>query len=154
VLLAKAAVSVMATIVAMLVVEVVSFLIGALILDGRGVDVKLRHQDVAALVGEIALAVMLTLLGYGLGLLIRNSPATISILILWPLLLESLVRVVLNAAGVHNQTPWLPYQSAILLGNPDPDPGDPGRLHNVLYLGTIVVVCVIFGLFLNERRDA
>ena len=43
-----------------------------------------------ALIGVVLLAVGLTLLGYGLGLLIRNSAATICLLLLWPLIAEGL----------------------------------------------------------------
>ncbi len=154
VLLAKAIVSLLATMVLATIIELVSFGIGAGILSGRGADIALRPSDKAAMASAVLLAGMLSVLGYGIGLLIRNSPATIAVLILWPLLLENLVRAVLSAAGVSNQTPWLPYQSAITMLNPSTDSGDPSRLHGALYLGTIVVVLVAVGIFVNERRDA
>lgn len=154
VLLAKALVSVLTTVALAAIIELVTFGIGAGILTGRGADITLRPSDKAAMASAVLLAGMLTLLGYGLGLIIRNSAATVAVLILWPLLLENLVRLVLSAAGVGNPSPWLPYQSAITMLNPSADSGDPSRLHGVLYLGTIVVVLVALGIFINERRDA
>jgi ABC-2 type transport system permease protein len=154
VLIAKASISLLGTLVLAAVIEAVTFAIGAVILNGRGGDVSPSGTEKAAMLGAVVLAGMLSLLGYGLGLLIRNSPATVAILILWPLLLESIVRVVLSAAGIENQTPWLPYQSALQMANPDLDSGDPSRARAGLFLGILVVVFVVVGTFVNERRDA
>ena len=136
------------------VVELITYAIGAAILRGRNASVTLDGTDKAAMVGAVVLAGMLSLLGYGLGLLIRNSPATVSLLILWPLLLESIARGVLTAAGVQNPTPWLPYQSALQMANPDLGDGDPTRVRAGLLLGIVVVVFVVVGVMVNERRDA
>ena len=108
----------------------------------------------AAMIGAVVLAGLLAMLGYGLGLLIRNSPATVAILILWPLLLENIARGVLSAAGVEDPTKWLPYQSAISMANPDPSEGEPSRLQGGLYLGAVVLLFIVVGIFVNERRDA
>ena len=49
----------------------------------------------AALFGVVLLAIGLTLLGYGLGLLIRNTAASICVLLLWPLIAEGLIAALL-----------------------------------------------------------
>ncbi len=154
VLIAKVGVTVATTLVFAAIVEAITYLAGSIILSSRDADVTLTGSDRAALLGAVILAGLLSMLGYGLGLLIRNSPATVTILILWPLLLENIARGVLSAAGVDNASPWLPYQSAINMANPDLAPNDPGRLQGGLYLGAVVLVLIIVGLFVNERRDA
>ncbi len=154
VLLAKAFVTAVSTLVFAALVEFLTFILGSVILSSRDADVKLDGSDKAALLGAVVLAGMLSLLGYGLGLVIRNSPATVATLILWPLLLENIARGVLGAAGIENQTPWLPYQSAISMANPDLAPEDPSRLQGGLYFGAVILAFVIAGLFVNERRDA
>ena len=154
VLIAKAVVTVVATLIFAAIVEFVTYLAGSVILSGRDAEVTLAGSDKAAMAGAVVLAGLLSLLGYGLGLIIRNSPATVAVLILWPLLLENIARAVLAAAGIENQTPWLPYQSAISMANPDLGSGDPSRLQGGLYLGAVVLVLVLIGLFVNEHRDA
>ncbi|MEO6126043.1 MAG: ABC transporter permease [Ilumatobacteraceae bacterium] len=154
VLLAKAIVTLVSTLVIAAIIEFVTYLVGSLIISSRNADVVLDGSDKAALIGAVVLAGLLSMLGFGLGLLIRNSPATITLLILWPLLLESILQGVLRAAGVEDPTPWLPYTSAILMANPDLNSSDPSRLHGGLYLGSVVIGLIIVGLAVNKRRDA
>ena len=59
-----------------------------------------------------------------------------------------------TAAGVDKPTPWLPYQSALQMANPDLDPGDPSRFRAGLFLGVIVIAFVVIGIIVNDRRDA
>lgn len=153
-LVAKAGVSFVACVVYAAVIELITFGLGSAILNGRDADVELSGRDKAAMVGLVALVGLLVLLGFGLGMIIRNSPATITTFILWPLLLESIIHGVLSAAGVDNPTPWLPYQSAFTMAKPDPDPGDPGRLRAGLFLALIVLALLVIGIAVNERRDA
>lgn len=154
VLLAKAIVTLLSTLVISAIIEFLTYMVGSVILSSRDADVVLDGSDKAALLGAVILAGMLSMLGFGLGLLIRNSPATITLLILWPLLLEGILQGVLSAAGIEEPTPWLPYQSAILMANPDLSSQDPSRLHGGLYLGSVVIGFIIIGLAVNKRRDA
>lgn len=154
VLIAKAVITLIATLAMAAVIAFFTYLVGSLILSGRDAEVTLSGNDKAALLGVIVLSGLLALLGYGLGLLIRNSPATVTILILWPLLLENIARAVLSAAGVEDPTPWLPYQSAITMAKPDLDLSDPGRVQGGLYMAAVVLAFILIGLIVNERRDA
>ena len=154
VLLAKAIVTCVATMTFSAVVELVTVTIGSLVISNRGGHMHITGSDQAALFGAVVLAGMLSLLGYGLGLLIRNSAATVAILVLWPLLLEGIVGAVLGVAGVDNPRPWLPYQSALRMANPDLAAGDPNRFRFGLFLAVVVLVLVIIGMVVNDRRDA
>jgi len=154
VLFAKAVVSLVTCVVFTVIVELVAYLIGWLILNARDSEIHLTGVDRAAMAGLVALSGMLVLLGFGLGMIIRNSPAAITTFILWPLLLESIARGVLSAAGIDNPTPWLPYQSAFTMINPDPDPGDPYRARAGLFLGVIVLAFLVIGTIVNDKRDA
>jgi ABC-2 type transport system permease protein len=154
VLVAKGLVSVVTLTVYAAITELITFAVGSLILNARDGHVQLSGQDKAAMLGLVALVALLILLAYGLGMIIRNSPAAITTFILWPLLLESIARAVLNAAGVDNPTPWLPYQSAFTMANPDPGSDDPGRVRAGLFLAVIALAFLIIGTIINERRDA
>ena len=44
---------------------------------------------------------IVSLLGFGLGMMIRNTPAAVAVLILWPLVVENIVLAILSAAGVE-----------------------------------------------------
>jgi ABC-2 type transport system permease protein len=154
VLLAKAAVALVTTMIFATIVMLVSYVVGSIIFKSRGAHFTLNGVNTAAMIGLVVLCGLLAMLGYGLGLIIRNSAATVTVLVLWPLLLENIARIVLSAAGVKNPTKWLPYQSAIGMAAPDRADTDPSRLQGGLYLGSVVLAIIIIGVFINERRDA
>ncbi len=154
VLIIKGAVAVVVSMVFVIIVMLVSLGIGLAIFNGRGAHMSFNGDSRAALVGLIVLSGLLSLLGYGLGLIIRNSAATVTILVLWPLLLENIVRLVLGAANVQNPTMWLPYQSAIVMTATERGQDDPSRLQGGLYLGAVVLALITIGIIINERRDA
>jgi len=109
----------------------------------------------AALVGVVLLAIGLTLLGYGLGLLIRNTPATICVLLLWPLIAEGLIAGLLTAVGAENATKWLPYSAGISMAVVDGAGEDTlGRVAGGVYFFVWVLAVLAFGLFTARRRDA
>ena len=86
-------------------------------------DAPISLSDVPAgaapLFGVIVFAGIVSLLGYGLGLIIRNTPASVAVLLVWPLVVEGLVAALLGAIGVDHPAKFLPYNSGIQLGNPD-----------------------------------
>jgi ABC-2 type transport system permease protein len=108
----------------------------------------------AALVGVVLLAIGLTLLGYGLGLLIRNSAATICLLLLWPLIAEGLVAGLLSAVGFENAIQFLPYSAGFNMAVTDPDPEAFGRVTGGLYFFAWVIAIVVLGFVSARRRDA
>ena len=154
VLLAKALITCLGTIVFSAVVELVALTIGSVIFNNRNADIHITGSDKAAMVGAVVLAGMLSLLGYGLGLVIRNSAATVALLVLWPLLLEGIIGAVLGVAGVDNALPWLPYQSALRMANRELGDGDPSRARAGLFLAVVVLLLAVIGIAVNDRRDA
>lgn len=153
VLVVKAIVALVSALVFAAVVAVVCVVVGPAILGSRGAPQHLESHHWSALLGVVLLAGLLALFGYGLGLLIRSSPATVVVFVLWPLLLEGLIALVLRVAGVDDPIRWLPYQRAIQMANPETD-GDHGRWAGGIYMGVVVLVIIAVGIFVNERRDA
>jgi len=150
-LLAKPVVQIVIATVLTTVIVVVSYVVGgAIATDPTSLD----DGAGAALVGVVLLAIGLTVLGYGLGLLLRNSAATICLLLLWPLIAEGLIAGLLSVAGAEGAVKLLPYSAGFNMAIVDPDPDSFGRLGGGLYFFAWVVAIAVFGLIRARRRDA
>jgi len=159
VIIAKAIVTVLVAIVVEAVVVAACYGIGSAISSSRD-----RHIDLAdapngkpAIVGVILFAAIVALLGYGLGLLIRNTPATVAILVLWPLVAEGIIGALLNVAGVSHPFKWLPYNAGINIANPSSDISSAeqlGRVAGGLYFLAVTAVVTALGAIATSRRDA
>jgi ABC-2 type transport system permease protein len=156
VFVAKAIVSVVFGVVVATVAVTLSYVVGSVLLNGRDADVALSGDDgsLATFFGVIVLGSLLALFGYGLGLLLRNGPAAVSIIILWPLLIENIVAGVLTVAGVDDPQRVLPYSSAFALVIPDADNAPGGRIFGAVFFGLVTVALVVAGIVVNSRRDA
>jgi ABC-2 type transport system permease protein len=133
----------------------VSYLIGYGLLSARGAeDLKLFDSDgtVAVLIGMPIFFVLLSMFGFGLGLLIRNSPAAVAIAILWPIVIENVIALSVGIAGVDDPTTVLPYLGSVALVTPEADFAN-GRVGGALYFGAVVTVLVGVATFVNTRRD-
>ncbi len=155
VFVAKAIVSVLFGLVVGAVAVTASYIVGSVLLNGRDGDVALSGDDgsLASFFGVIVLAGQLALFGYGLGLLLRNAPAAVSIIILWPLLIEGILSGVLSVAGVDDPQKFLPYTSAFALVIPDSNDAPGGRIFGGLFFGLVALALVIAGIVMNNRRD-
>jgi ABC-2 type transport system permease protein len=126
-------------------------------LDGDGWRVVAGWAPVFAISAIIALSV---------GMLIRQSAGAISIVLLWPLIIEGLFALIPTAGP--KIVPWLPFQAggAFTSGLTDQADGSgPFRFANgdvahpspvgglLLFLGYAVVIWLLALFFLN-RRDA
>lgn len=159
VIVAKAIVGTIVTTVVMIVTWGLAWLVGSLLLTGRGGSVSLSAADgptqqVASLV---ALAVIVSWFALAIGALIRNSPAAVVVVLLWPLLIENLVALALGLAGVDGAFKWMPYQAAI--GAIGGSPGGPGadsldRPWAQLYFAAWALSLLVAGVLLDRRRDA
>ena len=151
-LLAKPIVQVGLAVAVTLAIVVSGWIAGAAIGDGE----QALDDDgaVPAMIGVVALAIGLVLLGYGLGLLIRNSAATVCILLLWPLIVEGLVAGLLTAAGAEGLIRFLPYSAGFNMAVIESDPDSFGGVGGGLYFFAWVVVILALGVVTARRRDA
>ena len=108
------------------------------------------------LVGVIALAMLLMLFGYALGLAVRSTPLAICILLLWPLVVEGIIAGLLEVADRSELQRWLPYQAGFqLIAGDDPVNSDSlGPVGGGLWFGFWIVLLLGFGLWRTHRRDA
>lgn len=154
---AKMIVAALVAIVVQTVVVVVSFVAGAVLLDARGAEVDVSGQlggVLPALVGMVAFSSIMAWLGLGLGLVVRATPAAVAILVLWPLLVESLIGAILVAAGADDAFDWLPYAAGFGLIALDPGGQPLGRIGGGLYFAAWTLAVVGAGAVLAQRRDA
>jgi ABC-2 type transport system permease protein len=102
----------------------------------------------------IALSVLVSLLGMAIGTLTRNPPSAVTVLVLWPLLLESLIGGLLSLIINDQIFDWLPFQTglnALLLEDSDMDFG---RWGSVGYFGLWILGLILFAHTVFKRRDA
>jgi len=164
VVLAKGAVVV---VTAMLIDTVVLFagLLGANAVlptrtDGTSLDLLGEPGLQAMLIGSVVLAGLAALAAYGVGMLLRSTPASVAMFILWPLLVEGLVGGVLIAITKDtNVMRWLPFQSGFQLGNLGSGFGGEGdvgfsRVVSGFYFGAVALGLSLLGTLSVQRRDA
>jgi ABC-2 type transport system permease protein len=134
----------------------VAWFAGSLILSARDQAVALGDDGVLpSLISVVVLAASVTLFGLGLGLIIRNSPATVTTLLLWPLLIEGLLALVLGLIGWDDADKWMPYQAAINATAGDESTLDMlGRPMGLVYFAAVTTALVMIGAALDQRRDA
>lgn len=157
VLIAKAVVIAVFAAVAEALVVVLCYALSSAIANSRGASLSLSGQTEAraALIGVVVFAVIVSLLGFGLGMVIRNTPAAVAVLILWPLVIENIIFLILSAAGVDNPRKFLPYTSGFGLGSPDPATHEAlGRIAGGVYFGVVTAAVAAIGAIVTARRDA
>ncbi len=158
VLIAKGVVIAIFAAVAETLVVGFCFALSSAIASSRGVSVSLDGQPDAraALIGIVIFAVIVSLFGFGLGMVIRNTPAAVAVLILWPLVVENIIIAVLSVAGVDNAVKYLPYISGIRLGDPEASASSDGlsRLAGGLYFAAFATAVAVVGGIITARRDA
>ncbi len=156
VFVAKALVLAVSAAVIGLLVGVIAYLAGATLLKARGAEDLAYFADdgtMQVLLGIPMLFVLLAMFGYGLGLLIRNSPAAVAVAILWPIVIENVIAAALAIAGQDEPIKFLPYQSSLALIARDAEDFANGRVGGGLYFGVVVAVLVGVAMVANNRRD-
>jgi ABC-2 type transport system permease protein len=131
----------------------VSWVAGAAIADGP--QSAGDSGALPSLVGVVVLAVGLSLLGFGLGLLIRNPAATVCALLLWPLIVEEvliggLLLSVINAADTLR---YLPYMAGLNMAAIQPNPDLLSRAAGGLYFLAWTAVIVVLTMQRARTRD-
>ena len=134
----------------------VAWFAGWVILSARDFSIGLGDDGVLpSLISVIVLAVSVTLFAIGLALIIRNSPATVTTLLLWPLLIEGLLSLVLGLIGWDDAGKWMPYQAAIDAAASDgTSVGTLGRPVGLVYFAAVSATLIVIGSVLDRRRDA
>ena len=155
---AKGAVALVFAMVLATLVQVVGWFVGSAIANGRGASLHLADSKTAvpAMVGLVLLTGLLSLAGYGFGMITRSTPAAVSILIVWPLIAEGLVGALIGLiAGNSNVVRWMPFQAGIrmaIVGGMEG--GGPSRVASGIYFGVVSLALGAIGAWTVNRRDA
>lgn len=154
----KLVVLAVAVFVAAAVAVLASWFVAQVVLAFRDRSISLGEDGAFAdLVSVVVLSVIVTIFAYALGLLIRNAPATITILLLWPLIIENLLLGLFTVTNADAVNKWLPYSAAITAVVADGTDGQEdilGRPWGLVWFAFVSLVLLGFGLLAEHRRDA
>lgn len=156
VFVAKLVVNTAASGVAAVLLVACCWIVGAVVLSQRDASVEIGFDDgsLGSLIALVVLVMLISWLAFGLGLVVRNSPATVSMLLLWPLIAEGLVAGVFVVAGAGGLTRWLPFQSVLAAIPSDPSNDTLGRPLAFIWFAVVATIVVACGVLLDRRRDA
>jgi hypothetical protein len=160
-LLAKLGVQLLVTAVLLALVVSVSWVAATNLLDGTFSLTEDQQfgasSALTAFAGTAALALGVTTIGFGVGNLIRNTPAAVAALLLWPLVIENILARLLFAALDLEWGRYLPFTQGLTLGISDRGEDDSelmSRIGGGLYFYAFVVVVTILGVIRTNRSDA
>ena len=157
VIAAKVIIIVSFTVELAVVIQLIGWYVGGAIARGQGATIDLADvpTGVPAMVGAIVLTALMTLAGFGLGLLTRSTAVAVAVLIVWPLIAEGLVGQLLVLATDNEQVRnWMPFQAGIRLAFVDGFGDGPSRLTSGIYFGAVATALTAMGAWLVNRRDA
>jgi ABC-2 type transport system permease protein len=157
---AKVFVMVTYALVSQAIVMFLGVVIGGAVARGKGATIDLGSYGPAVpiIAGTIVLAGLMALIGLGVGMLLRSTPLAVTLLILWPLLIESLIGGLLTLITKSGHVlRWLPFRAGFQLagaGGNDGDIGSPSRLTGGIYFGVVSLAVALLGAWVVNRRDA
>lgn len=132
-----------------------ALVVGGAIIFARGYDLGLGVERLWPAIGLAVVAVGLwTLLGIGIGTLIRNQVAAVLVAVFVTFLVEPLATFILSSNGVDDLVKWLPTNASTALTSP----GDsfveylPWWGGGLVLLGYAALLTGI-GMLLTTRRD-
>lgn len=130
--------------------------LGAMVLSGRDATVGLAWSDgtLGSMTALVALAVVVSWFALGIALVVRNAPAAVTLLLVWPLLVENLLSGVAVLIGFSGLPRWMPFQAALVAVTPTPDGDGLGRPLAFVWFGVVSAVLIGLGVLLERRRDA
>jgi ABC-2 type transport system permease protein len=132
-----------------------AFVVGAIVISVRGYGLGLGADRLFATMALAVVAVALwTVLGIGIGTLIRNQVAAILIGVFITFLLEPLLSLLLSALDLDGVAKWLPTNASSALMSPASTFVDylDWWLGGIVLLGYAAVFAGL-GLLLSTRRD-
>ena len=128
---------------------------GEAILESRDAIGKLSNDKMGqAYLGMIVLSILVSLLGMAIGTLTRNPPSAVTVLVLWPLLLESLIGGLLSVIINDQIFKWLPFRTGLTALQLEDSDMDFGRWGSVGYFGLWILALSLFAHTVFKRRDA
>jgi ABC-2 type transport system permease protein len=128
---------------------------GEAILDSRGAIGKLSNDKMGqAYLAMIAMSILVSLLGMAIGTLTRNPPSAVTVLVLWPLLLESLIGGLLSIAFSDEIFKWMPFQTGLIALQLEDSDMDFGRWGSIGHFGLWILGLSLFAHTVFKRRDA
>lgn len=128
---------------------------GSAILEARDVPgPHTRGDSGAAFLAMIAMGALVALLGMAIGGITRNPPSAITILVLWPLLVEGIVGGLLGMALGDDIRDWMPFQAGFNSMFLEPPDGALGRWASLGYFAAWVLVVSTVAERSLKRRDA
>ncbi|MFK7919836.1 MAG: hypothetical protein AB8G14_17300 [Ilumatobacter sp.] len=140
-----------------LITGLIGYVVGFALLSARGAEGLSFFDDDGTIgvlfVGLPLLFMLLVLFGYGVGLLVRISAAAVSIAILWPILIETIIAFALAIAGIEDPQKFLPYQSALALVSTDSNDFVNGKVGGAVFFALVVAGIIAIATAINTRRD-
>ncbi|WP_026421728.1 ABC transporter permease [Actinokineospora inagensis] len=150
VLLAKTAV---VAVLAAVIGEVAAFgsWITARVIDGGPEMNLVTGGDWRAVAGLGLVYAVGAVIAVAVGTLIRQSAGAISVLLIWPLLVENLVQLIPRVGeDIHN---WMPF-TAVSRFTDSTVPGPIGPWASLAYFAGVAAVLLVAALAVAEKRDA
>ncbi|NUR06916.1 MAG: ABC transporter permease subunit [Nocardioidaceae bacterium] len=134
---------------------VVALVVGGIVISIRGFDLGYGTDRLwpSILLGVVAVAIW-TLVGLGIGTLIRNQIAAILVAVFVVFLVEGIATAILAATDLDSVAKWLPTNASAALTSPGSSQLEylPWWAGGLVLLGYAVVLGGI-GLLLSSRRD-
>jgi len=154
---AKGLVVVAATTVLGAVVMLAGWFIGGALATSQDSTIDLAEvpTGLPTMVGAVVLVALMSLAGYGLGLITRSTPVAVSVLIVWPLIADGLIgQLLVLIFSTDTIASWMPFQAGIRLAVVDLFDDGPSRLASGVYFGAVALALVAVGGWMVNRRDA
>jgi hypothetical protein len=124
------------------------------LLAGTGVKIGIGDPDVLrALVGSVVFFVAAALFAMAIGALVRNQIAAIAIVLLYPTIVETIIRALLMSSdSTTDLAKYLPYNAGSAIGLLDQTNTDLPPLGGLaLFVGVSIVLLLIAGFTINHR---
>jgi hypothetical protein len=127
-----------------------SYLVGAAILDARGYGVSLSDPGVGrSLVGSALLAMLMGLVGLGVGTIVRATAGAITLVVVYPVIVEALLVNFAPSVGKY-----LPFAAGTALQSADGAKDVLAPLAGGVIFAAFAVVLLVIGGALLTKRDA
>jgi len=155
VLFAKAALNTVLAMSLVAIIVAVSWGIGSALVEGSP---ELGDEGVTGLLFRLVLfAGIFAVLGVGVGLLLRSTALTVTLLLLWPFVVEPLIYGLFAVMNQEDLAKWLPMRSGFAMLGTVED-GDPSELLSpstaAIYFALFSLAMYALGVWVTNRRDA